>query len=125
MQEMKRGEVWYTDLDGDTVGSEQTGFRPAVILSNDIGNAFAPTVIIVPMTSQPRKEQITHVALTADFLPCDSIVLTEQIRVISKQRIFEYVGRLTDEQLQAVEQATAHSLNFILQRKGEADHECN
>lgn len=97
-----RGEIYYTDF-GDGVGSEQKGYRPAVIISNDIGNKHSTTVIIAAIiTQRPDKAKLpTHVYVgTETGLDNSSIILLEQIRTISKGRLDDYVGKLSQGQLQ-------------------------
>ncbi len=104
-KEIKRGEVWLCDLD-PVQGSEQAGQRrPSVVLSNDIGNANAPIVTVAPLTSQPKNNQPTHVTVSAPWLPMESMVLLEQIRTVSKERIFERLGKLNESQMAEIEQA--------------------
>lgn len=91
---MKRGEIYIADL-GSVIGSEQGGKRPVLIIQNDIGNKFSPTVIIAAITSQKGKTNIpTHVFVKAGEggLRADSIVLLEQIRTVGKERLLFKVG---------------------------------
>ena len=107
-----RGEIYYTDF-GDGVGSEQKGYRPAVIISNDIGNRNSTTVIVAAITSQrPDKADLpTHVYVgTKTGLVNPSIILLEQIRTISKDRLDDYVGKLSRGQLGALWRALAISI---------------
>ena len=84
---VRRGDVYYADLAG-SVGSEQGGLRPVVVIQNDKGNRFSPTLIVAPISSRLTKPPIpTHVILPADSLEKASIVLLEQIRTIDKQRL--------------------------------------
>ena len=85
---MKRGDIYYADL-SPVVGSEQGGVRPVLIVQNDTGNRYSPTVIAAAITSQTNKAKLpTHIALSApDYgLPRDSVVLLEQIRTLDKRR---------------------------------------
>ena len=87
--EITRGDVFYADL-GDVVGSEQGGLRPVLVIQNDVGNRFSPTVIIAAITSRLSKAKLpTHIELNKDDnnLHKDSIVLLEQIRTLSKLRL--------------------------------------
>ena len=118
-----RGDVWKTTLEENPVGSEQGGARPTLVISNNIGNFNAPTVIVLPLTSQLKNGQPTHVTITADFLPKESVVLAEQIRTVSKGRLTDYLGRLSNEQMQAVEQAVAQSLDLIIKNQRSSEHE--
>ncbi|MFP5452517.1 type II toxin-antitoxin system PemK/MazF family toxin [uncultured Parvimonas sp.] len=94
---VKRGDIFYADL-SPVVGSEQGGVRPVLVVQNDVGNKYSPTVIIAAITSQMNKVKLpTHVEVSADFgLPKNSVVLLEQIRTIDKKRLREKVG-YTDE----------------------------
>lgn len=91
---MKRGDIYYADL-SPVVGSEQGGVRPVLIVQNDTGNRYSPTVIAAAITSQTNKAKLpTHIALSApDYgLPRDSVVLLEQIRTLDKRRLRERMG---------------------------------
>ena len=85
---VKRGDIFYADL-SPVVGSEQGGVRPVLVVQNDIGNKYSPTVIIAAITSQMNKVKLpTHVEVSAEFgLPKNSVVLLEQIRTIDKKRL--------------------------------------
>ena len=111
---VKRGDIFYADL-SPVVGSEQGGIRPVLIIQNDVGNRYSPTVICAAITSQLNKAKLpTHIALAAAkcALPKDSVVLLEQIRTIDKRRIRQYVGRLTDEQMAKIDAALRSSLQL-------------
>ena len=89
-----KGDIFYANLDG-TIGSEQSGTRPVIIVQNDIGNKFSTTVIIVPLTKKSRfkTNQPTHYWLRPfGNIRYDSIVLTEKIRVIDKRRLKQKIG---------------------------------
>ena len=94
---VKRGDIFYADL-SPVVGSEQGGVRPVLVVQNDVGNKYSPTVIIAAITSQMKKVKLpTHVEVAAEFgLPKNAVVLLEQIRTIDKKRLREKVG-YTDE----------------------------
>ena len=97
---VKRGDIYYADL-SPVVGSEQGGVRPVLIVQNDIGNKYSPTVIAAAITSQINKAKMpTHIELSAKEygLNKDSVILLEQIRTIDKKRLREKIGRL-DERL--------------------------
>lgn len=97
-----RGDVVYAKFDG--VGSEQQGVRPAVIVSNNINNKNAKTVVVLPITSKLTKHNIpTHYIIKTDFLPKTSIVLGEQIRTIDKTRINDTIGHFNIEQMKHVD----------------------
>lgn len=93
----KRGEIYEADL-GKTEGSEQGGIRPVLIVQNDTGNHYAPTIICVPLTSKVKREIPTHFNINKEeyeFLMYDSTVLCEQIRTLSKQRLIRKLGMLS------------------------------
>ena len=93
---IRRGDIYYADL-SPVVGSEQGGVRPVLIVQNDVGNRYSPTVIAAAITSQKDKTRLpTHIQVTADHcgLAKDSIVLLEQVRTIDKQRLKEHMGKL-------------------------------
>ena len=93
---MKRGDIYYADL-SPVVGSEQGGIRPVLVIQNDIGNKYSPTVIAAAITSQINKAKMpTHIELAAkDYgLNKDSVILLEQIRTIDKRRLREKIGRI-------------------------------
>ena len=104
---VKRGDIYYADL-SPVVGSEQGGIRPVLIVQNDVGNRFSPTVIAAAITSQKDKARLpTHIQLqsTGSGLARDSIVLLEQIRTLDKRRLKEHMGRLDDQSMSRVDQA--------------------
>jgi len=112
---VKRGDVYYADL-SPVVGSEQGGFRPVLIIQNNIGNRFSPTVIIAAITAQIQKAKLpTHVEISAsDYgLERDSVVLLEQIRTIDKQRLTEKITHLDDDLMRRVDEALQISLSLI------------
>ncbi len=99
MMQVKRGDMFYADL-SPVVGSEQGGTRPVLIIQNDTGNKYSPTVIAAAITSQVGKNRLpTHIAIESKDvgLKADSVVLTEQIRTIDKSRLKEKIGHIDDE----------------------------
>lgn len=111
---IKRGEIYYADL-SPVVGSEQGGVRPVLVIQNDVGNKFSPTVIVAAITSQLSKAKIpTHVELSAREykLPKDSVVLLEQIRTIDKRRLKEKISALDNQKMRAINLAILVSLGF-------------
>ena len=111
---VKRGEIYIAELD-PVVGSEQGGRRPVLIIQNDRGNRFAPTVIAVPLTTSQHKPSLpTHVPLESGEggLRHASIVLCEQVRTLEKTRLLKYLGRLSGERVKAVEEALFISLDM-------------
>lgn len=114
--DIKRGDIYYADL-GATVGSEQGGERPVLIIQNNVGNRHSPTVIAASITSRQNKAPLpTHVFLHAGAgnLPCDSVVLMEQVRTIDKRRLKGRVGRLNKEEMAAAERALLISFGVQL-----------
>lgn len=113
--EVKRGYVFFADL-SPVVGSEQGGVRPVLIIQNDIGNRYSPTVIIAAITSQIDKAKLpTHVEINAANynLDRDSVVLLEQIRTIDKQRLQKKVTELDDRIMSKIDEALRISLGLI------------
>ncbi len=111
---VKRGDIFYADL-SPVLGSEQGGVRPVLVVQNDIGNKFSPTVIIAAITSQINKAKLpTHLEITAEEygLSKDSVILLEQIRTIDKKRLRERIGRLDDELMGKVSEALSISLGM-------------
>ncbi len=111
---VKRGDIYYADL-SPVVGSEQGGIRPVLIVQNDIGNKFSPTVIAAAITSQRDKTNLpTHIKVDADGcgLSKDSIVLLEQVRTIDKQRLKEKMGSLDDLSMDKINQALSVSFGL-------------
>ncbi len=112
--EVKRGDVFYADL-SPVVGSEQGGIRPVLVVQNDIGNRFSPTVIVTAITSQITKAKLPiHVEMPAgEFgLERDSVILCEQIRTIDKRRLKDKVVRLDKDIMDRVNLALALSLGL-------------
>ncbi len=111
---VKRGDIYYADL-SPVVGSEQGGVRPVLIIQNDIGNKYSPTVIAAAITSQHDKSNLpTHIKLQADDcgLSKDSIVLLEQVRTIDKQRLKEKMGSLDTQSMSKINQAISVSFGL-------------
>ena len=110
-----RGDIYYADL-SPVVGSEQGGIRPVLIVQNDVGNRFSPTVIAAAITSQKGKTDLpTHIRLQAvgSGLAKDSIVLLEQIRTLDKQRLRERMGQLDEVSMNRVDRALQVSFGLI------------
>ncbi len=111
---IKRGEIYYADL-SPVVGSEQGGIRPVLILQNDIGNRYSPTIIVAAITSKTGKTKLpTHIELEGERhgLPKDSVILLEQIRTIDKKRLKEKLGGLNTYAMNKVENGLRVSLGF-------------
>ncbi len=111
---VKRGEIYYADL-SPVVGSEQGGVRPVLIVQNDIGNKFSPTVIAAAITSQRFKTNLpTHIRVggQGSGLQKDSIVLLEQVRTIDKKRLREKMGNLDDLDMTKIDKALSVSFGL-------------
>lgn len=114
MEMVKRGEIYYADL-SPVVGSEQGGVRPVLVVQNNVGNRYSPTVIAAAITSQLDKAKLpTHIAVPAEVcgLPRNSVVLLEQIRTIDKKRLGEKIGELPSGMMARVNEALLVSLGF-------------
>lgn len=112
---VRRGEIYYADL-SPVVGSEQGGIRPVVIIQNDVGNRYSPTVIAAAITSKRDKAKLpTHISLNAEEcgLTRDSVILLEQIRTIDKQRLKECVGEIPLDVMKQVDHALGISFGLI------------
>ena len=112
---VKRGDIFYADL-SPVVGSEQGGIRPVLIVQNDVGNRYSPTIICAAITSQINKAKLpTHVEIDSNNISLvkDSVVLVEQIRTIDKKRLREKICRLDDSLMVKVDKALLISLSLV------------
>ena len=112
---IKRGELYFADL-SPVIGSEQGGIRPVLVVQNDIGNKYSPTVIVAAITSKLNKAKLpTHMELSSREygLEKDSVILLEQIRTIDKTRLKEKIGELTEHKMNQVNKAMLISLGVI------------
>ena len=113
---VKRGEVYFADLD-PAVGSEQGGFRPVVIIQNDVGNTFSTTTIAALTTNTRHSRMPTHVSISGSNEPLrDSVAMLEQLRTIDKSRLKSYVGRLSDKTMKRIDDALSISVGANLHR---------
>ena len=103
---IKRGEIYFADL-SPVVGSEQGGIRPVLVIQNDIGNKYSPTIIAAAITSQLEKAKLpTHIELDAEVgLPKNSIVFLEQIRTLDKRRLQQKICDITPQKMAQINQA--------------------
>jgi mRNA interferase MazF len=111
---VKRGDIFYADL-SPVVGSEQGGIRPVIIIQNDVGNKYSPTVIVAAITSQINKAKLpTHVEISSEEygLNKDSVVLLEQIRTLDKKRLKEKIGHMTESDMKKVDEALSVSVGL-------------
>jgi len=112
---IKRGDIYYADL-SPVIGSEQGGVRPVLIVQNDVGNRFSPTVIAAAITSQQTKAKLpTHIAIGAQSsgLSKDSVVLLEQVRTIDKKRLKEKMGTVDQNSMKEINDAISVSFGLV------------
>lgn len=112
---IKRGDIYYADL-SPVIGSEQGGVRPVLVVQNDVGNKYSPTVIAAAITSQINKAKLpTHIEVDAlQFgLSKDSVILLEQVRTIDKKRLKEKIGHLEGELMDKVNDALGISFGLF------------
>jgi len=113
--DVKRGFIFFSDL-SPVIGSEQGGFRPVLVIQNNVGNKYSPTVIVAAITSHIEKAKLpTHVELSAKEygLEKDSVILLEQIRTIDKQRLQQKITELDERIMARVDEALKISLGLI------------
>lgn len=111
---IKRGDMFYADL-SPVIGSEQGGIRPVLIIQNDVGNKYSPTVIAAAITSQTNKSKLpTHININSKEygLMKDSVILTEQIRTIDKSRLMEKIGQIDEGTMNQVNNALGVSFGL-------------
>lgn len=111
---VRRGDIFYADL-SPVVGSEQGGVRPVLIVQNNVGNKFSPTVIAAAITSRHTKASLpTHIKVNADNcgLSRDSVVLLEQVRTLDKKRLKERMGNLDDRDMSKIDEALTVSFGL-------------
>lgn len=112
---IKRGDLFYADL-SPVVGSEQGGVRPVIVVQNNVGNKYSPTIIVAPVTSQLNKAKLpTHVRLKSNEfgLPKNSVALMEQLRTIDKKRLREKIGSFNHDIMLKIDEAMAISLDLV------------
>ena len=111
IENIHKGDVFYADL-GENVGSEQNGIRPVLVIQNDLGNKYSPTLIVSPLTPKNKKLSLaTHVCL-GDVNGRKSMALLEQIRTIDRCRLLEYVATVDKYKMKLVNAALHHSLDL-------------
>lgn len=114
MRQILRGDLYYAEL-GKGIGSEQRGYRPVLIIQNNVGNKHSPTVIIASITSKTgiKAKLPTHYFMNAECgLQAPSLILAEQIRTIDKRRLDSYIGHLSNEHMKNINNALSISLNL-------------
>ncbi len=116
---IKRGEIYICDL-GQNVGSEQCGLRPVIVIQNNVGNKYSPTVVVSAITSSLNKAKLpTHVNISSaeSGLSDDSIILLEQIRTLDKSRLKTKIGNVNSETLKKIDIALAVSIGIGGEKK--------
>ena len=116
---IQRGDIYYADL-SPVVGSEQGGVRPVLVIQNDKGNRFSPTIIVAAMTTSQYKAGLpTHIHLgyISPKFWRESTILTEQIRTLDKSRLKEYIGRVDDHTMESVDEAILISVGIPRQKR--------
>jgi mRNA interferase MazF len=108
---VKRGDIFFADL-SPVVGSEQDGLRPVLVVQNDFGNKYSPTVIVLPITSKEKTNLPTHIPIDGVGLKKNSYILTEQIRTLDKSRLKDKIGSVDVNTLNKVKIALKISLNI-------------
>lgn len=111
---VKRGDLFYADL-SPVIGSEQGGVRPVIVIQNDVGNKYSPTIIVAAVTSQINKAKLpTHIEIKAFKygLTKDSVVLLEQVRTIDKKRLKEKIGHIDDKTMKKIDASLKTSLGI-------------
>ncbi len=113
MRTIKRGDIFYADL-SPAVGSEQGGIRPVIVVQNNVGNYYSPTVIVAVLTSKSKKKLPTHISIRSGEgnIAVDSTVLLEQLRTIDKFRLQKYIGSITNETMNQIDRAMLVSLGL-------------
>ena len=112
---VKRGDIYYANL-SPVVGSEQGGHRPVLIIQNDVGNKYSPTVIVAAITSQISKAKLpTHIEISSKQVGIekDSVILLEQLRTLDKRRLKKKVTHLSEEVMEKVDESIRISLGLI------------
>lgn len=112
-EKVLRGQMYFANLD-PVIGSEQGGSRPVLVIQNNVGNSFSPTVIVAPITTQIKKtRQLTHIGIPPHFgLPQNSMAMLEQIRTIDKSRLGDYMGCLDDDVMDYIDEALGISVGL-------------
>ena len=107
--DIKRGQIYLADLN-PVMGSEQGGIRPVVVIQNNVGNRFSPTIIVAAITGRMKKNIPTHAKIKTGLLK-DSIALLEQIRTIDKCRLIEYMGEVSKAEMNDIVEALRKSID--------------
>ena len=119
-----RGDVFYADLN-PAKGSEQGGYRPVLVVQNNLGNKYSPTVLVAPITSKTAKKTAlpTHCMIHEDFLDVESMILFEHLKTISKERLGRYLGRVSLKTMNSYGKAIKISTGLVNPIKEKKKHE--
>ena len=112
VKKINRGDIFYAEL-GTGIGSEQSGTRPVLVIQNNTGNKYSPTIIVAPITKSIKKELPTHVLFKLNDILNNSCILLEQMRVIDKKRLNGFIGMLDNKIMDKVDNAILNSLGII------------
>lgn len=112
VKKINRGDIFYAEL-GTGIGSEQSGTRPVLVIQNNTGNKYSPTIIVAPITKSIKKELPTHVLFRLNDILNNSCILLEQMRVIDKKRLNGFIGMLDSKIMDKVDNAILNSLGII------------
>ena len=112
VKKINRGDIFYAEL-GTGIGSEQSGTRPVLVIQNNTGNKYSPTIIVAPITKSIKKELPTHVLFRLNDILNNSCILFEQMRVIDKKRLNGFIGMLDSKIMDKVDNAILNSLGII------------
>ncbi len=108
---IKRGEIYLADLN-PVIGSEQGGIRPVLIIQNDVGNKYSPTVIVAAITGKDKKYLPTHITIKTQALPDVSTVLLEQIRTVDKSRLIKKLGKIQKDDMYRITDGLRKSIDI-------------
>lgn len=107
---IKRGDIFYADL-SPSIGSEESGCRPVIVIQNDAGNKHSPTIIVIPLSTAKKKKLPVHIKIN-EVMPQPSTALAEQIRTIDKSRLREYIGTLDNAKMAEIDEILRVSIGI-------------
>lgn len=113
MKKIQRGDIFYADLN-PAIGSEQGGIRPVIVVQNDVGNYYSPTIIVTVLTTKLKKHLPTHIDIRAGDgnIASDSTILLEQLRTIDKNRLKQYIGNVSENIMDKIDRGMLISLGI-------------
>lgn len=114
MKKIQRGDIFYADLN-PAIGSEQGGIRPVIVVQNDVGNYYSPTIIVTVLTTKTKKCLPTHINIHKGDgnISADSTILLEQLRTIDKNRLKQYIGNISKSTMNEIDNAMLISLGLL------------